>query len=111
MSTIGDAILALEAVVLKDWEDRLAMMPDYNRVRAIARNLALADGVGEENLDRVVMGYAGGNSDHLPTLARVGKKGVVALCLPMAPAWVNYVNDAKAAIEVVDKFTAKGKET
>ena len=110
MSTIGDAILALEAVVLKHWEERLAGMPDYERVRAIACSLALADGVPEDSLDRVVIGYPSGDVGLLQTLCRIGKKGVVALALPMAPAWVNYVNDARAAIEVVDKFTAKGKD-
>jgi len=94
---IAGAVLAMEAAIAKYYEDTWPRTPEHDRIRKVARNLAIADGE-RDNLDRVVMGYPQADPSKTSALY-FHRNGTVAFRLPIQPLWVTYVNAARDAIE------------
>jgi len=95
---VRDMMAVIRAEFEKEWHDN----PHNRRIRTVARALAMADGISEDYLDEIVMGFASGGGATVPTIARVGSRGLVAILFPLQPAWAAYARDAQAAIEAVD---------
>ena len=101
MSDESDAVLEMERKLCELFRASLPDTPEMEKVERVARALAAEDGCGDY-MDRIVMGYPSGGSATVPTVARVGRKGCVAIMFPLQPAWATYIRDARAAIEAVE---------
>lgn len=100
MSAEAEAVLEMERKLLEIFRASLPDTPEFRKVEQVARVLALEDGVGDY-IDRIVMGHPHGGAETVPTIARVGRKGCVAILFPLQPAWATYIRDARSAIEAM----------
>lgn len=98
MSVVTDAVFAMEAAILAEFERTFPQDARSARIREVARAIATANGQGDY-LDRIVMGHPHPQAGHGVTFCG---KGTVMMTWPLQPCWATYAKDAIAAIEVCD---------